>query len=82
MCVGEKKKKGERKKKGREGEKEQKEHSWTILCISLPWAFIMIVWVGFVILHYYWEKAFCRNCLKHQGFLGESSKINEAKLPA
>lgn len=85
QCLGDgkEKKKGEgRRGKGREGGREGAiPVGWAVLCFSLPWAFVMVVWVGFVILHHYWKKAFCRNCLKLQGFLGESSKINEAKLP-
>lgn len=85
QCLGDgkEKKKGEgRRGKGREGGREGAiPLGWAVLCFSLPWAFVMVVWVGFVILHHYWKKAFCRNCLKLQGFLGESSKINEAKLP-
>ena len=41
--------------------------SWTVLCISLPWALVIAVWVGFVILL---EESILQKLLKTSGILG------------
>jgi hypothetical protein len=58
---------GGRGRAGRRGKERPVPLSWTVLCISLPWALVIAVWVGFVILL---EESILQKLLKTSGILG------------